>query len=266
MLEIPPYTPDEHEKRIEAHFGAKSVCCPVGMPAPAARTIFLCFTNRCGSAWLASLLFATGRLPRAGEPFNHDQVIKRSAKQQLDSFAGYCRQLAQGNALDDTGAFKAGHGQLFMLAKWGYIGGLFADPQFIFVTRDDLLDQAISFSIADQTKAWTSRQKPVVGAPEYSRQDIANRIAGITAGNALFEHFFALNGIRPLRVNYDAMIDNPERILARVSKHIGIPPLELNLEKVSLAKQGNATNRDWRARFLASERATALKDERRAIG
>ncbi len=253
MLEFPSCGADEHETRIEAHFGVDSVCCLDGEPAAVARTIFLCFTNRCGSAYLASLLSATGRLPRAGEPFNHPFVINRSAKQQLDSFAGYCRQFARGNAKGGIAAAKVGCRQLFMLAKWGYPGGLFADPRFIFVTRDDLLDQAISFSIADQTRAWTSGDKPVTDSPEYSREDIANRINGISGENALFERFFALNGIRPLRVSYEAMTANPERTLARVAKFLDLPTLELNLEKVSLSKQGDATNREWRSRFLAGE-------------
>ena len=262
MFEMPSCTPDEHEKRIEAHFGANSLSCPDGEPAPAARTIFLCFTNRCGSAWLASLLSATGWLPRAGEPFNHDFVIKRSTKQKLDSFVGYCRQYARGNAKNGFGAAKVGCRQLFMLAKWGYIGGLFADPRFIFVTRNDLLDQAISFSIADQTKAWTSGDRPVIESPEYAREDIVNRINGISSENALFEQFFALNGIRPLRVGYEAMIANPERTLARVSKYLDLPALELNLGKIPLAKQGNATNREWRARFLSGE--PSANNQRRA--
>lgn len=49
---------------------------PAVAPDPALRFVFLCFTNRCGSNYLAELLASTGALNPAEEVFNGDTIAE----------------------------------------------------------------------------------------------------------------------------------------------------------------------------------------------
>src|SRR5437016_6207672 len=86
--------PNAHSQKIAEHFAAQD-----GRPQDRAALreaidsldafCILCFTNRCGSSFLAQALASDGRLQQAHESLNFDTVIQQSRKHGFASFDGY---------------------------------------------------------------------------------------------------------------------------------------------------------------------------------
>src|SRR5438552_3722253 len=77
---------DGHEVKLREYFKGRlgGGARPIGVP-----TLFILFTNRCGSTYLADLLRTTGHFNRSGEPLNWESVVKRSERHGYTSFARY---------------------------------------------------------------------------------------------------------------------------------------------------------------------------------
>jgi trehalose 2-sulfotransferase len=242
------YNPSVHEKRIVDYFG-EDIFVHKSHDWTMPRSVFLCFANRSGSNFLAESLASTGRLPTAGEFFNAEYVQEFSQKHGLRTFDEYCRALIAQRSKAPFFASKVAWQQLYFLCRSRVIPTIFGAPNFIFIRRRDVLDQAISFSIADQTKAWTSEQKANNDAA-YNVQDITNRIRGLTQSNARFEEFFALNGIYPFEVVYEDFVEDVDGTVARVTEWLGLGRCSVRQETIRLERQAGTTNRAWRERFL----------------
>ena len=74
------------DRIIEHFYGASQVTCE--MPS-GIRFLFLCFTNRCGSTYLADLLTSTGVFGRIFESLNASEVLRVSAEHNLTSLQRY---------------------------------------------------------------------------------------------------------------------------------------------------------------------------------
>ncbi len=114
---------------------------------------FLCFTNRSGSNHLADLLAASGRLNRAAEIFNAEEIIPLQQRFAFRSLGHLVGSLAQWNAVEGRFLAKLGLTHLPLLDAAGLLGPLLGHARFILIEREDKLAQAISLDIARQTRA-----------------------------------------------------------------------------------------------------------------
>jgi hypothetical protein len=68
--------------------------------------------------------------------------------------------------------------------------------------------------------------------------------------------FFASNGLKPLRINYEDFLQTPADTVSRVAEFVD-EPLEVEpfqLSDLSLKQQRDATNAEWRTRFIEDTR------------
>lgn len=212
-------------------------------------SVFVCFTNRSGSNLLAESLKDCGVMPRAREYFNIPNVKRFAEERGLATFSEFCGQLIVERSASGLFASKVGLSQIMLLCDQGLIGHAFPHPHFIHVKRNDLLGQAISLSIADQTKSWTSNQRPR-REPIFAREDVARKITGISTANARFEEFFALNGIHPYRVGYEDFVGAPQKYIDGIATWLGRPSGRFSTERVRIRRQADARNLEWKQRFL----------------
>ncbi len=244
--------PDWHAQQIEAHFGGfgrAQFVLPTGR-----RYLFVCFTNRSGSNYLAELLAGTEVFNRAEERFTWDHVSYPSKDGHVDSFEDYIGRTVGWASRGDWFAVKAAAGQLELLARVGFFAAIQAVPSFIIIHRADKLGQAISFAIAEQTGRWTSDTPAALAtAAVYNRRRIDHFRSTITAMSTELEQFLAVNNITPLRIGYEDFVASPQTELDRVSKWLGIGSLTARPERVSITRQRDATNEAWRNRYLAGE-------------
>jgi LPS sulfotransferase NodH len=188
---------------------------------------------------------------RPGEIFNPEPVGNLSRRHGLRSLGDYIDWQFRVNTVGGVFGAKAGLHQIAVLAKQGLLAR-FPNPQFVFVTRRDLVMQAVSLNIAWQTGAWTSKSS-VDKEPEFDHAAIARTLRSIVDNQAGFEAFFAAHGIIPLRLDYELIESEPERAMRRVCRLVGIErPMRVPLPPITLQRQRTALNFEWAERFRAA--------------
>lgn len=215
-------------------------------------SLFICFTNRCGSNYLADLLASTGALPRAGEFFNAPFVLGRSRQAGVAGFDGYCRLLHSSNSVAGRFAAKASIDQLAMLARLGYFGTLFPNPHFIHIQRYDVLAQAISHRFAAHTNEWAAGHEKAASddSVEYDYGKIAVRIERIGVVNAMIRQFLQTNRLRYLPVMYETLDAMPDRTIAMICDWLGLGPVEIDAKRLRVSRQVSELKRQFYDRYL----------------
>jgi trehalose 2-sulfotransferase len=216
--------------------------------------LFLCFTNRCGSNYLAHLLATTGAFNEAGEFFNAPVVLMHAVPRGLRSLPEYFTTLPALVPHSGRLAAKAGIDHLVMLADAGILDALRGRATYLLLQRQDRLGQAISRVIAWQNGRWTTAHASDVpdGALVFDRAAIDLELAMIAYENAAFSLFFSVNGIVPLRITYEALLADAVPAVGAVAATMGLAGLCPRPEKVAIYRQANAINAAWRATYLAN--------------
>lgn len=246
-----PYEQSKHEREILKYFSdLRSGSSSDFSIVP---SVFLCFTNRCGSNFVAEQLASTGKLPRARESFNWPAVLKFSQRTGAKSFHHFCQLLVQHHSRNGIFASKIGWAQLYFLCRSKAIPEVFGIPHFIHVRRRDLLAQAISFVIAKQTGAWSSKHVPQA-EPHYDADAIANRMERIAYGNAKFEILFARFGFPRIEIIYEDFLAQNAQGVSAITEWLGLGPSCVDASKTRLHIQRSSVNEEWKARFLSEQR------------
>jgi len=130
----------------------------------------------------------------------------------------------------------------------------FHDAKFVYLTREDVLGQAISHAIAMQTGQWTSFHRAKRKRPVYSFKAVARSLHLVLDQRRMWETFFAHAGIVPLRVTYEELTKDRKIVTARVLEYLGVhqTPADELLGENLVALQRTEINEEWRGRFLSS--------------
>ncbi len=219
------------------------------------KILFLCYTNRCGSHLLAELLSSTGGFNHAGEFFNSDHVLREIRRHDLADLAAFFDHLCRSVARNGMLVAKLAVSHLAMLAEAGILDGVLPRARFVLLQRADRLAQAISLSIAAQTGQWTSYMQPRAAADGllFSAREIDTIIDDIVGQQAMFEQFFARNGVHPHIVLYEQLCAEPDLCLASLGRWLGVGELRAQPEKLTAQKQAGDLNRRWRDMYLSGQ-------------
>ncbi len=141
---------------------------------------------------------------------------------------------------------------------------VFGTTQFIYLKREDHLDQAISLLRAQQTGLWhlkadgsdLERLEPEHSGG-YERQKIDAYIQQSIAQNEAWTRWFAEESIMPLAITYAELSKNPQTTLSRVLAHIGLDKAVASTVPVQTRKLADETSLAWRTRFIAETAARA---------
>jgi LPS sulfotransferase NodH len=119
----------------------------------------------------------------------------------------------------------------------------------VYLTRQDLVGQAISYSRAKQTKTWFA-DVPNAPAASYNFQHILQCKREIDAQCRYWEGVFAQAQIRPIRVTYEELLESEESTMARVLGQMGIVADNARrLEIPQIRRQADTVSDEWRHRF-----------------
>jgi LPS sulfotransferase NodH len=233
------------------------------------RTFVICSTPRTGSTMLADLLADTGLVGRAdeffGEPFRQN-VVPGLTRSGFDDYLVGCTR----NARQGTFGIKLHWDQievfLYLLRLRRGLRGLgdaqvleavFPATSFVFLTREDVLAQAVSFWKAMATGKWVDEQS-FAAEPVFDAGRIAGRVRRIEEHNAGWRQWFEANGVEPLHVTYEEVAADPAGAARRVLAFIGVDvPDDLRVEPRT-ERQADAVNDEWIRRYRElSDRRTS---------
>ncbi len=255
--------PGQHRKAIARALRMESTDLDT---ATGPRVLFVCFTNRAGSNLLCERLSATGHFNTAQEMFNAEVVLATCEKENLHSFGEYFAHIAAKGQKNDIFVVKVAADHVVALAQAGILDRLIDRSLFVWSRREDKLDQAISLSIAAQNQQWSSHVQPAIPASDlqYSAWDIADKIRWITAQEYGLAAFFAVNGVRPLVMEYEQVVRHPQEVIDSITRRIGAPVLRMDPGKQRLQKQAGGVNAAWRTQFLSDPFPTGPRPRRQA--
>jgi len=221
----------------------------------------LCTTPRVGGTLLSALLQNTGMMGVPHEYF-HVQEVTEILRQRWNlpsplTMQAYINHLYK-HRTTQNGVFatKAHFQQIGpLLTKPSLIEYIKNTKQFIYVTRKDLMGQAVSYAKAHQTRNWSSLQK-AEGEASYDRDLIEKCMDDILAQNARWQKFFALYDITPYEVVYEDLIVNTNEICQAICHAMVQHPNEdFTLEISPLKQQRDAINAEWKQRYRRNLRS-----------
>lgn len=221
-------------------------------PARCRKVVFLCFTNRSGSNYLAELLGSTRQTNVAGEFLNFNTALTHIEKNDLRSFYDYFIYLVDRQCVSGTFACKIAVTQIALIRQAGLLDEILPYSRFVLSERADLLGQAISLEIASRTGKWTSYMQPTgaVAEIDFDRNRLEMIIRNIAYEQQLFRLFFAINGLDHFHVNYEQLTSHTATVMRMLCDWLEIESVPDCFERTGTQRQSDAFNNAWRSRFL----------------
>lgn len=217
------------------------------------RKFVIGFTARVGSTLLCQHLFPYG--VAVAEFLN---PLHLRAGTHIHGAAGshdLCNRLAATYAPNGALGLKAHVQSMIPFFLAGEFPERLADWRFVYLTRDNIVRQAISHVIAELRQSWSTWEEPKreVLDGDYSYDRIARTIWSTRLSQGSWEKFFHLFAIEPLRLTYETIVADPAAAAARVADHCGLE--RRGRERVAqfddppLSPQTTAVNAAWEQRF-----------------
>lgn len=259
MFETDPLkSPGIHEKKIRAHF-KDAVCFDGKKPVFQTPLYLLAFSNRSGSNLLASHLRSTRYFGGFREQLNHEAVFKQAEEGDCKSFPEFFEFASTnyGKGYEAWG-FKASWDQIMMLYRFG-IDRMYPSVRIIHSQRRNLIEQAVSYLIASQTKKWTSQHEGDASVePKYDYKLLKKLVTDSAAAEINIRMITVLFDLPYLPVNYEAVTRNPDAVMQRVAQFARIDLSQWKLPAPPIAKQANAVNQRFYDRYVEDRRKELL--------
>ena len=222
------------------------------------KSIIVVAETRTGSNYLCALMEKTGKLGNPQEYFS-PHINYENANTIAERF-----QVALEEGITDNGVLSVklfAYHMDFIKGENQKLSDFFPNRYWIWLRRKDLLAQAVSRSIALQTKSWHSNTE-FTGSPVYSAKKIKRALKYIAIAEARWNLFFICNNISPLLLWYEDLVSNPEDMIMQIGSLAGI---DINAEDINkdvhTSIQRTELNEEWRNRFLADSRNEDHLDE-----
>lgn len=254
------YRPGKHEGGVIQYFSDM----PDGelfqrphKPLATEKNVIMCFTNRCGSNWLAEALHATGLMGLADEFFNEKRIKRVSENQGFKSFDAFIHHLPTvKHQQRPCFATKISWDQLCFLTKYRAIPEIITDPHYIYVLRKDIAAQALSFLLAAKTGQWKSYYNSGVDGKadpfDVSDQDILKMINRLIRNHEYFLRYFACFGVQPHVVFYEDLMQDLHGEVDKLLVGLGLAESgkwAFDEEKIRVSKQATDKNAERLAQF-----------------
>jgi LPS sulfotransferase NodH len=232
----------------------------------------ICATPRSGSTLLADALEATGLAGRPREYFDKGFEPFWCGKLGITSAADYFPKILE-EGTTPNGVFGAkvlwyqtdhladrlGDPTAFTSGTGDPLAGLFPDLRYVWITRRDVVRQAVSYCRAIKTDVWWTirgEESKSVDACEhrdtFDFQAIDELVDLLRTYESNWERYFRERAIRPLRVTYEGMVRSYEMTIWSVLHGLGITtPADLALAEPRLVRQADSISEEWVARYLA---------------
>jgi LPS sulfotransferase NodH len=228
------------------------------------RSVFICGIQRSGTWLLAHLLQSTGVVGRPGEFFSPDDARRFREDWRASRFEDYLARVFEVGT-SPNGVFAAklmwNYFEEFMfeirrLVK-GYerpdlevISSVFPAPRFVFICREDVLAQAVSWSKAAQTGQYAAHQGKT-GEAVFDFDHIEGLRELVLVQNGAWRRWFDAHEIEPFEVTYEELCADQVGVTMRTLSFLDLEPLRdaTIASPLELRKQADAVNAEWISRY-----------------
>lgn len=227
--------------------------------------MIVCGIPRCGSSLLTSLLESAG----AGHPreyFWRDDISAFKERWGVQSARDYVDAVRQaGTSANGVFALKlmwVHLNDLFLYARavsgdyesgdLDVLAAVFSSPRFVWIRRDDVIGQAVSWWKAIQSGHWWAGQE-ATSEPEYGFEQIDWLVNEIRVHDGCGRRWFDAEGIEPIIVDYAALCGDQEGVTRSLLAALGIEPVPGTriAPAAGLARQADEISAEWAARYEA---------------
>jgi len=239
----------------------------------------ICTSPRSGSTMLCKLLEATKIAGNPGSLFHKPSIDAWLDYYDLDASVYASRQetlqgifeaaRVRGRGETEVFGMRLQRGSFaFFMAQLDFlypgspsdverIEAAFGRTLFIYLTRDDKLDQAISYIRAEQTGLWhrradgTELERQVVQREDgYDRAAIKSQISEFAEYDTAWRTWFDKQSVEPLEISYERLASEPQSTLTKILQALGANAMFARDVPVQTAKLADETSGEWRRRFL----------------
>ncbi|MDJ0648898.1 MAG: Stf0 family sulfotransferase, partial [Xenococcaceae cyanobacterium MO_188.B19] len=235
------------------------------------QSYIVCSTGRSGSTLLCKTLKNLKCCGNPAEYFHHNETKKLQLKDDPDKFISYCDSVLQ-EGLTANGVFgvKMHWWQMYDFIKIAKKSALFKDKKdleilnaifpnlkFIYISRQDIIAQAVSTTIALATKVWeksadNNNNQEITG---LSPQKISIKFQPLKIyrweqsfkdQNRRWQKFFEENGLDYYELTYEKLTSSFEQEIVNILNFLDIDQT-LVFQKIEMAtkKQSNNINQKF---------------------
>jgi trehalose 2-sulfotransferase len=189
------------------------------MPSTQTTSYLVCATPRSGSSLLCGLLAGTGVAGRPEEYFWRGDEGSWSQRWGVSGFADYLRAaIAHGSTPNGVFGAKVMYGYLpDLLGSLVELPGgrglddrsllerVFPNLCCLWIWREDVVAQAVSWSKALQTNVWSvgDERAPAATPPRFDFEQIHELVGRAVAGRVGWQRWFRAHDIEPLAIRYE---------------------------------------------------------------
>ncbi|WP_174299389.1 Stf0 family sulfotransferase [Caulobacter sp. S45] len=218
-------------------------------------------SSRTGSSLLCQALAPYGA--RMDEFLNPRRLKDFMPEASTADFHEYISNLIR--PVSTAFGIKGGLHMMRTLAFFGELPEHIPEWKFVFLTREQVLSQAVSLSIAEKSGVW--RQGDVEEAPldelVYDKAAIQKNISDIRRVNATWETFFGAYGIQPLRMTYERLTSDIPASVEHIADALGLSRNDHQVDWTTIdlpAQQRTRLHREWKREFLRDRAETRSGD------
>jgi LPS sulfotransferase NodH len=190
--------------------------------------IIICMTPRSGSSALSAALNESKTLGKGGERLNSkeggalEQAMERNNPKSIAGLLDAV--ISEARSPNGVSQIKCDLPQIlpFLMNRDSF--ERMRHAKFVYLTREDVMDQAISRYKGFQTGYWHSTQgdAPQKGEIPFDFDGIRQQVVNITNMMAAYERIFAFFGINPYRITYEQVVTQCGEVIRNIAKLVDV--------------------------------------------
>ena len=231
----------------------------------------ICTTPRSGSNLLSALLESSGMMGQPSEYLNHTGTIPTLAKKHnlIDTNSTIILRkyldfvIHNRSSANNVCGIKLFFNQLERFLDFPEMREILQQCHFIFLTRKDLVAQAVSMYIATETNIWKSMKEDKSSRDfvEYNELKINSILENLIKQNNKWSEFFGVNKLNYLEVNYEEILENSNQLCQKICSFCGVDVSNYKflLESSRFKKQGDSLNQKFANIFYENYKLNLAK-------
>lgn len=217
------------------------------------KTLIIASTGRCGSHMLGHALHKTHCF---GFPLEYANPSNLREWQRLIGSTDLTTVMqgivARRTAENGVFGIKIHYAHLRTFGGFQQALSFFPNPYIVLLSRTNVLDQAVSLSLAKQTGVWIAGQQPVRDNPEYNFAHINHCLRQTILNNASWRYTLAASGKPYIEMNFDQVKNNLAESIQQIADFIGVElAVDATPAEQATKKQSSGINQQWKQRFIA---------------